>query len=274
MHQKEPSRPSTSLSCRPQYAPGKRMLYTGPDYVRNYRPRLPDFTRYVGESMPSLESTSDVDYVCRAAPGTPAPLPKDCYIGGIGWGVSEFRYLNTSQLCSNYQIKMRDFRRACEDKVTHQYQNPWHPSPHILDREGPGSRAKLAWLQDRYENYNYSTREQWPLLLDRSKTPTPVPSYLQQDQKRVASYSNLKNKYPSKGILHNLALNAVSPCQVLALLNKTAALVLALTASADASSRKEIAQASRILAMHFEAKVGLKVNAAASQALLKIPSVR
>nr|DBA29052.1 TPA: hypothetical protein GDO54_009319 [Pyxicephalus adspersus] len=110
MHQKQHGRPSTSFSCQPQYESGKRMLYTGPDYIRDYRPRLPDCTRYVGEGMPSFESTSEVNYLCRAAPGTPAPLPKECYVGGIGWGVSDFTFLNRSQLCSNHQIKSNEIK--------------------------------------------------------------------------------------------------------------------------------------------------------------------
>ncbi|KAM5191484.1 protein SPMIP2 [Mantella aurantiaca] len=179
MYQKQHGRPSTCFSYRPHYESGKRMLYTGPDYIRDYRPKFPDCTRYVGEQMPSLESTSEVNYLCRAAPGTPAPLPKEGYVGGIGWGVSEFTFLNRNQLSSNYQIKVGEFRRACEDKVTHRYQNPWHPLPHMLDTEGLGSRAALAWTQERYNDYCY-TNGRWSSLQERSKTPTPIPDYNQQ----------------------------------------------------------------------------------------------
>ncbi|XP_040275826.1 uncharacterized protein C4orf45 homolog [Bufo bufo] len=143
---------------------GKRMLYTGPDYKTDYRPKPPDCTRYIGEGMPSAENTSDVEYLCRPAPSTPAPLPKDCYVGGIGWGVSEFSFLNRSQICSNHQIKIGEFRRDCEDKITHRYQNPWHPLPHILDSQGFGSRATLAWTQDRYIDYCYATSEWAPQI--------------------------------------------------------------------------------------------------------------
>ncbi|XP_066429676.1 protein SPMIP2 [Eleutherodactylus coqui] len=163
MHPKHDGRPSTSLSCYP-HDTGKRMLYTGPDYMRDYRPKLPDYTRYIGEGMPSAESTSDVDYLCRAPPNTPAPLPKDYYVGGIGWGVSEFSFLNRSQLCSNHQIKIGEFRRDCEDKITHRYQNPWHPLPCTLDSRGIGSRATLAWTQDSYIDYCYAKSKWVPLL--------------------------------------------------------------------------------------------------------------
>ncbi|XP_075054263.1 protein SPMIP2 isoform X2 [Mixophyes fleayi] len=138
---------------------------SGPDYVRDYRAKLPDCTRYIGEGMSSAESTSEVDYLCRAAPSTPAPLPKDCYVGGIGWGVSAFTMLNRNQLYSGHQIKIGEFRQASEEKVTHQYQNPWHPLPPILDAQGFGSRATLAWTQDRYDDYFY-TKGRWTSLLD------------------------------------------------------------------------------------------------------------
>ncbi|XP_018424894.1 PREDICTED: uncharacterized protein C4orf45 homolog [Nanorana parkeri] len=179
MHQEQHGRPSTSFSCRPHYESGKRMLYTGPDYARDYRPKRPDCPRYIGEHMPSVESTSEVDYLWRAAPGAPAPLPKECYVGGIGWGVPEFTFHNINQLGSSYQIKVGVFRRACEDRVTHKYQNPWHPPPHILDTEGPGSRATLAWTQERYDDY---MNRPLSSLHERSKTPTLNPDYFHQKQ--------------------------------------------------------------------------------------------
>ncbi|XP_071985844.1 protein SPMIP2 [Engystomops pustulosus] len=163
MHPAHNGRPATSLSCYP-HDTGKRMLYTGPDYRRDYRPKLPDFTRYIGEGMSSAESSGDVEYLCRSAPSTPAPLPKDSYVGGIGWGVAEFGFLNRSQLCSNHQIKIGEFRRDCEDKITHKYQNPWQPQPHILDLQGFGSRARFAWTLDRYADYCYAKSEWAPLL--------------------------------------------------------------------------------------------------------------
>ncbi|XP_073512578.1 protein SPMIP2 [Phyllobates terribilis] len=163
MHPIHSGRPSTSLSCCP-HATGKRMLYTGPDYMRDYRTKRPDFTRYIGERMPSAESTGDVDYLCRAAPSTPAPLPKDYYVGGIGWGVSDFSFLNRSQLCSNHQIKIGEFRRNCEDKITHRYQNPWQPLPRILDSQGSGSRSALAWTQDRDIDYCNPESEWAPMI--------------------------------------------------------------------------------------------------------------
>ncbi|OCT99658.1 uncharacterized protein C4orf45 [Xenopus laevis] len=141
-------------SSSQQDGSGQRMLYTGPDYIRDYRPKLPDFTSYIGEVMAPRESTGDVSYLCRAAPGTPSPLPKESYVGGIGWGVSDFSYLNRRQLLNSYQIKHGQFRKACEENTTHRYQNPWTPPPQVLDKSEYGARARLAWTEDNYDSFN------------------------------------------------------------------------------------------------------------------------
>ncbi|XP_053556811.1 uncharacterized protein C4orf45 homolog [Bombina bombina] len=177
-------RPSTSIASYPTQGTGKRMLYTGPDYVRDYRTKLPDFTMYIGETMPSPESTSDVKYLCRAAPGTPHPLYKNLYVGGIGWGVSQFSFLNRRQLLSNHQIKLGEFRKSCEDKRTHIYQSPWSPPPHILDAQGFGARASLAWTLDKYDGYGYG-KGYWASRLDQSGEPQRLPNCLQ-----IGSYVN------------------------------------------------------------------------------------
>ncbi|XP_063316104.1 protein SPMIP2 isoform X2 [Pelobates fuscus] len=170
MIQKQHGRPSTSLASSKPAGTGQRILYTGPDNIGDYRPKFPDFTRYIGEFMPSEEGTSEVNYLCRAAPGTPHPRPKDMHVGGIGWGVTAFSHLNRSQLLSNNQIKLWEFRNACEERITHSYQNPWCPPPHILDAEGFGARATLAWTHDKYEDYCYGNRN-W----------TSAPEKIQQD---------------------------------------------------------------------------------------------
>ncbi|KAM8939458.1 protein SPMIP2 [Pelodytes ibericus] len=148
-------RPSTSFPSHHLLETGQRMLFTGPNNIGDYKTKIPEFTRYIGESMQSKESTSDVNYLCRAAPGTPPPLPKDMYVGGIGWGVTAFSYLNRSLLSNDYQIKLWEFRKACEDRISHQYQNPWSPPPKILDTQGSGERATLAWTDEKYDDYCY-----------------------------------------------------------------------------------------------------------------------
>eukprot|EP00079_Xenopus_tropicalis_P010174 XP_002934787.1 PREDICTED: uncharacterized protein C4orf45 homolog [Xenopus tropicalis] len=154
MSQTQRGRLYVSSSPSQQDGSGQRMLYTGPDYIRDYRTKLPDFTSYIGEVMPPRESTGDVSYLCRAAPGTPSPLPKESYVGGIGWGVSDFSYLNRRGFLNNNHIKHGQFRQACEENITHRYQNPWTPSPHILDEWGYGARSRLAWTEDNCDSEN------------------------------------------------------------------------------------------------------------------------
>ncbi|XP_066573902.1 protein SPMIP2 isoform X1 [Amia ocellicauda] len=124
----------------------------GPDGVQDYRPRAVDFPHYIGEGSLSGERTSDLSYLQRAAPGTPAPGAKHDYVGGVGWGVMEHSELNSRALQSNMQIKLGEFRQACEDKVTHRYQNPWQLPPCVLNAQPRGSRGRLAWTQHGSED--------------------------------------------------------------------------------------------------------------------------
>ncbi|MEE6461122.1 hypothetical protein FKM82_001200 [Ascaphus truei] len=180
MLQKQHGRPATTSSCqRPFTGTGQRMLYTGPDYVGDYRTKLPDFTGYIGDVMPSPEITSEAKYLCRAAPGTPPPLHKESHVGGIGWGVSEFSFLNRNLLLSDNQIKRGDFHTACEDMVSHRYQNPWTPPPHVLDAQGCRARATLAWTPGTYDGYCYG-KGYWATILDRSYKARQVPTYFKQ----------------------------------------------------------------------------------------------
>ncbi|XP_064418059.1 protein SPMIP2 isoform X2 [Latimeria chalumnae] len=134
---------------------GQRMLFTGPDGIGDYRTNYVDFKQYIGEKKSSSEITGDLEYLYRAAPETLTPLPKFCYVGEIGWGVVEYSMLNRLTLSSGFQIKSGEFRQRCEDTVTHKYQNPWHPPPHILDQEGRRARSTLAWKQDHYDSYSH-----------------------------------------------------------------------------------------------------------------------
>ncbi|KAJ1216156.1 hypothetical protein NDU88_003762 [Pleurodeles waltl] len=115
--------------------PGQRILCTAPDGVGDYRTRRYDFTAYIGETEPSPESTTSVEHLTRAAPGTFVPRYKYQYPGEVGWSVDEYLYLNRANLLSDMQIKRKEFRQACEDRVTHRYQNPWYPSKPDLQKQ-------------------------------------------------------------------------------------------------------------------------------------------
>lgn len=117
-----------------------RVLYTGPDGNCDYRVSVGPEHRYVGIGTMSLEGTSEVDYIWRAAPGTPFPRPKTAGVGEIGWCVPEYQdwsYANTAR-----QIMLGHFRQEVEDRHSHKYQNAWYPGPQ--DVLVPGSDAALV----------------------------------------------------------------------------------------------------------------------------------
>ncbi|KAL2088618.1 hypothetical protein ACEWY4_015517 [Coilia grayii] len=134
-----PSSPNES----PRY--GQRIIFTGPDGIGDYRTKQYDFKRFVGNGPLSPDSTGDLDYLLRAAPGTPPPLPKHHYVGGVGWGVQYCGAINASTLSSAHQRKRGEFSTAVEDRIAHRYQNPWFVPPHFLDRQATGTRGRLAW---------------------------------------------------------------------------------------------------------------------------------
>ncbi|KAK6298570.1 hypothetical protein J4Q44_G00316250 [Coregonus suidteri] len=156
---------SKMVQGRLPQAYGQRMLFTGPDGIGDYRARLIDFPRYIGDGPLSPEGTSDLNYLCRPAPCTPPPMPKQCYIGGVGWGMQYHQLLNSRTLHSNMQIKRAEFRSALEDRVTHRYQNPWNAPPHFLDKQSVGARSKLAWTHNKYDCYIPDNNKQF--LLNR-----------------------------------------------------------------------------------------------------------
>ncbi|XP_074085151.1 protein SPMIP2 [Macrotis lagotis] len=144
-----------SLSHRKPFAVGKRMIFTGPDAVKDYKAKLPDNTRYIGEKRPVLEATSELDYLWRPAPNRSfTAREKHSYVGEIGWGIPQFNFINQSRLETGVHLKQGEFRKFMEDTITHRYQNPWQPRPKLLDLQGNCSRAGLAWHLGDYENIN------------------------------------------------------------------------------------------------------------------------
>ncbi|XP_070769049.1 protein SPMIP2 [Enoplosus armatus] len=102
---------------------GQRMIFTGPDGIGDYRPRSNYFPRYIGVGASSPEATGDLSYLCRAAPHAPPPMPKQSYVGEVGWGWQYNQLLNSGTLHSNMQIKKTELRTVLEDRVTHRFQN-------------------------------------------------------------------------------------------------------------------------------------------------------
>ncbi|XP_068571320.1 protein SPMIP2 [Cebidichthys violaceus] len=99
---------------------GRRMIFTGPDGIGDYRSRS-NYSPTSGASSP--EATGDLGYLCRAAPQAPPPLPRRSCVGEVGWGWQHNQLLNSGALLSNMQIKKTELRTALEDGVTHRFQS-------------------------------------------------------------------------------------------------------------------------------------------------------
>lgn len=65
-----------------------------------------DHPRNIGIRPLPPGNTGDLDYLFRPALATPAPLPKNCYSGGVGWHIEHSFQLNDQELLSNHQIKV------------------------------------------------------------------------------------------------------------------------------------------------------------------------
>ncbi|KAH0505141.1 hypothetical protein LTLLF_179890 [Microtus ochrogaster] len=86
---------------------GKRMVVTGPDYIKDHLPKIHQHTAYIGEKRPVLEKTGDLRYLLRSAPDRSLPAKyKHEYVGGIGWGIPEYSFINRSRLGSGFHIKV------------------------------------------------------------------------------------------------------------------------------------------------------------------------
>uniref|UniRef100_A0A3B4H509 Uncharacterized protein n=2 Tax=Haplochromini TaxID=319058 RepID=A0A3B4H509_9CICH len=101
---------SETTAGQPQY--GQRMIFTGPDGIGDYRPRSNYFTRYIGVGATSPEATGDLSYLCRAPPDALPPIPRQSYVGEVGWGWQYNQLLNSGTLLSNMQIKKTDIRAS------------------------------------------------------------------------------------------------------------------------------------------------------------------
>ncbi|XP_061107920.1 protein SPMIP2 [Conger conger] len=155
------------LDRRDMQSFGKRMLFTGPDGIGDYRPRSVHSTRYIGEGPMPQGETGDLNYLCRPATGAPPPKPKQCYVGAVGWGLQYSWALNKRTMESNMQIKLGEFRSALEERTIFTYHNPWQPPPSIIDKLSAGARGRLAWDHDI--NGEYFLEQYKQSLLNKNK---------------------------------------------------------------------------------------------------------
>uniref|UniRef100_A0A8C6N281 Sperm microtubule inner protein 2 n=2 Tax=Mus TaxID=862507 RepID=A0A8C6N281_MUSSI len=104
---------------------GKRMIVTGPDYVKDHLPKVHQHTAYIGEKRPALEKTGDLRYLWRPASNRSLPAKyKHEYTCGIGWGIPQYSFFNRSRVESGFHIQHGELSLRAMDKITHRYQNP------------------------------------------------------------------------------------------------------------------------------------------------------
>uniref|UniRef100_A0A8D2B6Q5 Sperm microtubule inner protein 2 n=1 Tax=Sciurus vulgaris TaxID=55149 RepID=A0A8D2B6Q5_SCIVU len=152
---------------------GKRMIFTGPDYVKDYLPKVHQHTSYIGEKRPALEKTGDLRYLWRSAPNRSWPAKyKYEYVGGVGWGIQDYNFINKSRQESGFHVKNGELTFEAINKINHRYQNPWQPKPFILDKQGRHGRGFMAWNMSDYEDTT-QRNSKWAVLVRQSKLPSP-----------------------------------------------------------------------------------------------------
>uniref|UniRef100_G3WD96 Uncharacterized protein n=1 Tax=Sarcophilus harrisii TaxID=9305 RepID=G3WD96_SARHA len=156
---------------------GRRIIFTGPDGIKDYKAKCPANTTYTGEKRPVLGATSDLNYLWRAAPKRSfAPIQKHFYVHEIGWGIPELSCINESRLTTGVNIKRGEFRKRVEEIISHRYQNPWYPKPQILDLQGPGSRANLSWNIGDHENITERNSKWATVVRNLKNAPVRFPA--------------------------------------------------------------------------------------------------
>ncbi|KAJ4946536.1 hypothetical protein JOQ06_024201 [Pogonophryne albipinna] len=119
--------------------PGQRMIFTGPDGIGDYRPRSNYFPRYIGVGASSAEATGDLRYLCRGATHVPPPMPRQGYVGEVGWGLQYNQLLNSGTLLSNMQIKEKHDGLLTASQHTVPLRDSDLTAAGFYDPGGPGS---------------------------------------------------------------------------------------------------------------------------------------
>ncbi|XP_058406259.1 uncharacterized protein C4orf45 homolog [Diceros bicornis minor] len=152
---------------------GKRMIVTGPDYIKDHLPKVHQHASYVGEKRPALEKTGDLRYLWRPATNRSFPAKyKHEYVGEIGWGIPEYDFINKTRLETGFHVKYGELSQAAIDKISHRYQNPWQPKPSIMDMQGKYSRGSIAWHMGDFEHTD-QRNSKWATLVRQSKATLP-----------------------------------------------------------------------------------------------------
>uniref|UniRef100_A0A8C9QAI7 Chromosome 4 open reading frame 45 n=1 Tax=Spermophilus dauricus TaxID=99837 RepID=A0A8C9QAI7_SPEDA len=152
---------------------GRQMIFSGPHYVKDHLPKVHQHTSYIGEKRPVLEKTGDLQYLWRPASNRSWPAKyKHEYVGGVGWGIQDYNFINKSRRESGFHIKHGELTLEAINKVNHRYQNPWQPKPFILDKQGRHGRGFIAWNMSDYEDSNQRNSNR-ALMVRQGQSPLP-----------------------------------------------------------------------------------------------------
>jgi len=114
---------------------GQRILFTGPDGMKDQEMNITEQQRYIGIGTMSKEGTSELDFIYRQGPIPKgkshfAMKRKNQQIGSIGWGHQDAEFLNRKMSCEKQNhVQRGEFRQAAEDRYTHLYQSPYYEDP-------------------------------------------------------------------------------------------------------------------------------------------------
>ncbi|KAK9963347.1 hypothetical protein ABG768_006539 [Culter alburnus] len=145
---------------------GQRMLFTGPDGIGDFRPRLDYFPRSIGIGPLSPDATSDLNYLFRPAAHASPSLPKHRCTGEVGWGLQYSTALNRRTVINNkqyevYYIILYYLQSAVQDGAT--------PSPfactqaHSAPVSGQTTDLQEAWNHSTHNTYSKDDNKQIPL---------------------------------------------------------------------------------------------------------------
>ncbi|XP_026136501.1 uncharacterized protein C4orf45 [Carassius auratus] len=148
----------TSSQADRETESGQRILFTGPDGIGDFRPRLDYFPRSIGIGPLSPDATSDLSYLFRCAPDAIPPLPKHCYVGEVGWGLQYSTALNRPTVINNKHSEFNRFQSAMQDEETH---SPWQNQSQFQDKQP--TRERLAWNHSAYDTHSEDDNKQFPL---------------------------------------------------------------------------------------------------------------
>ncbi|XP_076995781.1 protein SPMIP2 isoform X2 [Tamandua tetradactyla] len=177
----------------------------GPDYIKDHLPKIQPHTSYIGEKRPVSEKTGDLGYLWRPAPNRSFPAKyKHEHVGEIGWGIPEYNFINKTRLESGFHIKYGEISHAAIDQITHRYQSPWQPKPHILNMQGGCSRGAIAWHIGDYEDI-HQRNSKWAVPVRQSKSPrASSPSKLQKlPQKKEGQKPLVEMVYDEMPLMQN-----------------------------------------------------------------------